>query len=373
MGSENKPLQINFWVFYFLLFLHMVSFCIVSTLYYKRVSFPVSSSHETFKDSSPPSPRLLPPPKSNAEAAGAGFHGASKVTGMSLEKQGVYLIHNMSDTELLRKVSTPIPQIFVPKVAFLFLTPGPLPLAQLWELFFLGHEGRYSIYIHPNPSYKDTWPPNSVFYNRRIPSKSVSWGETSMIDAERRLLASALLDISNQRFVLLSDSCIPVFDFITIYDYLINSTQSFVASQDDPRETGRGRYSPNMMPHITVEQWRKGSQWFEVHRDLAVLIVSDRKYYNIFREHCREPCLCEEHYLPTLVNILHPEMNTNRTVTWVDWSQGGPHPTTYGRRNVTSELKRIRKHADCTHNGKEHATCFLFARKFLPDTIEPLI
>lgn len=88
------------------------------------------------------------------------------------------LMHNMSDKELLWRASM-VPmkgKKFVgnnnKKVAFMFLTPGPLPLAPLWEKFFQGHEGFYSIYVHPHPSYNDSLlPRTSVFYGRRIPSQ----------------------------------------------------------------------------------------------------------------------------------------------------------------------------------------------------------
>jgi len=40
------------------------------------------------------------------------------------------------------------------KVAFLFLTRGPLPLALLWAQFFRGHEGQYSIFIHTAEKFK---------------------------------------------------------------------------------------------------------------------------------------------------------------------------------------------------------------------------
>lgn len=59
----------------------------------------------------------------------------------------------------------------VPKVAFMFLTKGPIPLAPLWEMFFKDHQGLYNIYVHPHPSYVESWPENSVFYGTRIPSK----------------------------------------------------------------------------------------------------------------------------------------------------------------------------------------------------------
>jgi len=44
---------------------------------------------------------------------------------------------------------------------------------------------------------------------RGVVQVQVSWGDPSMIDAERRLLASALLHPANTRFLLLSDSYVP--------------------------------------------------------------------------------------------------------------------------------------------------------------------
>lgn len=59
----------------------------------------------------------------------------------------------------------------VPKVAFMFLTKGAIPLGPLWEKFFKGHEGFYSIYVHPHPEFNFTVPEDSVFHGTRIPSK----------------------------------------------------------------------------------------------------------------------------------------------------------------------------------------------------------
>lgn len=217
---------------------------------------------------------------------------------------------------------------------------------------------------------------NIVFmYSSFSPSlQPVYWGTASMIDAERRLLANALLDFSNQRFVLLSESCIPLFNFTTTYNYLMASNLSFLGSFDDPRKPGRGRYNPQMWPAINISDWRKGSQWFEVHRELAVQIISDRKYYTIFGEYCHPPCYMDEHYIPTLVNMLYVKMNSNRSITWVDWSRGGPHPSKFGWGDITDEfLNKIRYGSDCIYNGNTTNICFLFARKFLPTALEPLL
>ncbi|KAL3510743.1 hypothetical protein ACH5RR_030144 [Cinchona calisaya] len=163
----------------------------------------------------------------------------------------------MSDEELLWRASivpriTEYPFNRTPKIAFMFLTRGSLPLAPLWEMFFKGHQGFFSIYLHTSPEFSHEPPQSSIFYKRRIPSKHVQWGRVTMIDAERCLLANALLDYSNERFILLSETCIPIFNFTTIYNYLINSNQSFLSTFDDPRPIGRGRYNKRTFPTITL-------------------------------------------------------------------------------------------------------------------------
>ncbi|OIT24844.1 PREDICTED: uncharacterized protein LOC109216125 isoform X1 [Nicotiana attenuata] len=82
------------------------------------------------------------------------------------------------------------------------------------------------------------------------------WGEASMIQAERILLQHALMDPLNERFVFLSDSCIPLYNFSYTYNYIMSTPNSFVDSFADTKE---GRYNPKMDPLIPVQSWRKGS------------------------------------------------------------------------------------------------------------------
>ncbi|PIA33358.1 hypothetical protein AQUCO_04100046v1 [Aquilegia coerulea] len=298
--------------------------------------------------------------------------------------KGPSLMHDMDDNELLWRASmvpkiTEVPYKRVPKVAFMFLTRGEVPFAPLWEKFFKGHEDLYSIYVHPNPSFNGTLAKSPIFQDRRIPSEEVQWGTFSMLEAERRLIANALLDFSNQRFILLSESCIPLFNFTTVYSYLMNSSKSFVEVYDLPGPVGRGRYNPRMKPHVKIQQWRKGSQWFEMDRSLAIEIISDRKYFPLFGKYClpihdRTSCYVDEHYIPTFVYMKHSQWNSNRTLTWVDWSKGGPHPTRYSRTDVTVELlDRMRSGKMCEYNGKLTTVCYLFARKFMPNTLDRLL
>lgn len=95
---------------------------------------------------------------------------------VSLRPNNNNVMHDMTEEELLWRASM-APRIHeypfkrVPKVAFLFLTRGAVTLAPLWEKFFHGHEGLYSIYVHSSPSFNETVPQSSVFHGRRIPSK----------------------------------------------------------------------------------------------------------------------------------------------------------------------------------------------------------
>lgn len=289
------------------------------------------------------------------------------------------LLHTMTDTELLWRASF-VPKIKeypferVPKIAFMFLTKGPLPLAPLWERFFKGYEGMYSIYIHPSPSFEAVFGPSSVFYRRQIPSQVAEWGRMSMCDAERRLLANALLDISNERFILLSESCIPLYNFTVVYNYITKSKYSFMGAFDDPGPYGRGRYNGNMAPEINITMWRKGAQWFEVSRKFALNIIGDKKYYRKFFNFCKPGCYVDEHYFPTMLTILAPNELANRSVTWVDWSRGGAHPATFGKADITALfLKRVFEGRNCLYNNQNTSQCFLFARKFAPSALEPLL
>ncbi|KAL6626683.1 hypothetical protein ACP70R_030409 [Stipagrostis hirtigluma subsp. patula] len=329
--------------------------------------------------SSPPPP--LPPPPSPPPPETPLASPQNPELGLTSFIAPTGVMHNMTDAELFWRASM-VPKVRrtpynrVPKVAFMFLVRGALPLRPFWEKFFAGHEGLYSIYVHADPSYTGSPPADSVFYGRMIPSQKTRWGYMNLVEAERRLLANALLDHGNERFVLLSESCIPVYDLPTVHAFLTGSGASFVDSY-----FSRGRYNDFFAArcNITAAQWRKGSQWFEMDRALALEVVADETYFPEFREYCdtHDPCVMDEHYIATLVSVLGWRRNANRTVTFTDWKRrSGNHPHTHGAEEVTEELLRgIRGDVgkNCTYNGRPGGICNLFARKFKPDALEPLL
>ncbi|KAI3966186.1 hypothetical protein MKW92_040175 [Papaver armeniacum] len=264
------------------------------------------------------------------------------------------LMHRMSDEELFWRASF-VPRVKefpfkrVPKIAFMFLTRGPLPLSPLWEKFLKGHEGLYSIFIHSLPSYRDDFRLDSPFYGRQIPSKLTEWGTISLCDAERRLLQTHYLTCPTKDLSLYLNRAF-LSTTSVVYQYLMESKYSFIQIVDDPGQYGRGRYNASMAPDITLDQWRKGSQWFEVNRQLAINIVEDVTFYPLFNEFCKP-------------DFQVPHLLANRSVTWVDWSRGGAHPARFGQSDITEDfLKRMLD-----------SSCFYNDQKFAPNALEPLL
>ncbi|CAI0438776.1 unnamed protein product [Linum tenue] len=290
-------------------------------------------------------------------------------------------------------LNTPPPLSRSPKVAFMFLTPSSLPFEMLWERFFQGHEDKFTVYIHSSrdkPIHSSRY-----FVGREIRSEKVEWGRISMVDAERRLLAHALLDPDNHQFVLLSESCVPLRTFNYVYHHLMFTNVSYIDSYVDPGPHGSGRYSNRMMPEVRYSDFRKGAQWFSMKRQHAIIVMADSLYYKKFKLYCRpnmdgKNCYSDEHYLQTFFTMIDPEGIAKWSVTHVDWSEGKWHPRSYRASDITYELLKnlttIDEAIHVTSEGKQKVTtwrpcfwngvkrpCYLFARKFNPDTLDKLL
>ncbi|KAK5817089.1 hypothetical protein PVK06_022012 [Gossypium arboreum] len=171
----------------------------------------------------------------------------------------------------------------------------------------------------------------------------VVWGKFSMVDIERRLLARSLLDPDNQQFLLLSDSCVPLHNFDYVYNYLMLTNVSFIDCFVDLGPHGTGRYSERMMPEVEKNAFRKGSQWFSMKRQHAIIVMADNLYYRKFKNYCKphmdgRNCYSDEHYLPTFFNMIDPSGVANRSVTYVDWSEGKWHPRAFRAQDITFEF-----------------------------------
>ncbi|XP_068648954.1 glycosyltransferase BC10-like [Aristolochia californica] len=297
------------------------------------------------------------------------------------------------DGALLRRATRSNPDPILPtKVAFMFLTTVPLPFAPLWERFFArgNHTSLFNIYIHTDPSRPYPAPFDGVFASRVIPSsKPTRRGHHSLIAAARRLLAHALLDDpANAMFVLLSPSCIPLRSFPFVYRTLTDgSAKSFIeilAGEPGIEARYNARGEGSMLPAVPFESFRVGSQFFAMARRHARLVVNDTALWSRFRRPCRDGVACfpEEHYFCTLLRMRDPQGCVPATLTHVDWAGSvGGHPRMYSPEEVGPELMSELRSARPRYGEDlvwgdgvdKRWDPFLFARKFAPKCLEPLM
>ncbi|XP_043691197.1 glycosyltransferase BC10-like isoform X2 [Telopea speciosissima] len=264
--------------------------------------------------------------------------------------------------------------------------------------------GNFSIYIHSEPGFvfDELTTRSPYFYGRQLnESVKVMWGESSMIQAERLLLAVALKDPANQKFILLSDSCVPLYNFSYIYNYVMSSPRSFMESFHD---TNEGRYNPKMSPVIPKDKWRKGSQWITLVREHARVVVDDDIIFPVFKRFCkRRPpldtrkgklnlqlqkqhnCIPDEHYVQTLLSMSELEGEVERrTLTYAIWNHSttnmevhGWHPVTFNYAKAgPQQIKKLKEiyhvyyetdyRTEWCRTNSTFVPCFLFARKFSP-------
>ncbi len=329
------------------------------------------------------------------------------------------------------------------KVALMFLSRGALPHEQAWQAWFRAASGLtpkpqeasngcqapppsrvicppaansdaisaqelFSVYVHTAPNY--TFDERSLFATRQVDGRvAARWGQHALVDAERVLTRAALADSRNTRFVLISESGVPLYPADTIYQQLMHEDNSRVNAcfyeGSDP-----WRWHPAMQreePAIHQGDWRKSSQWITLTREHAQVFVNDTAVDAVFRKHCTQReydvevgpgyyCYSDEHYIPVLLSHMGLGNRTDCTggVMSADWSLGGASPRTYQPEEVDAALfvrlrgaacqsqlaidmapqmftSSVHQELDCApptlwEPSWLHAGCPLFARKFSP-------
>ena len=132
---------------------------------------------------------------------------------------------NLEITKMIEdKTNTELQNIKTKKIAFCFLISHEINHEELWYNFFKNIDhNKYNIYIHYKDKYKLKYFSKYVLNNCRI----TRWGKISLVLASNILFREALKDNDNYKFILLSNSCIPVKSFDYIYDFLIKDNYSY--------------------------------------------------------------------------------------------------------------------------------------------------
>eukprot|EP00887_Chlorella_sp_A99_P000994 scaffold5.g994.t1 len=256
----------------------------------------------------------------------------------------------------------------------------------------------FDVYVHPHPDYAG-FPAGSLFAGRELPIAQrvkTGWGEHTLVDAARTLLAAAAANPHAQKFMLLSESDVPLYSPHMVYSQLMSEERSRINACNTTEGWGTDdwyRWVDRMeRPFLKKWHWRKSWQWFGLNRDHVELVLADRAVDGVFRAHCRESwedkeahswwrgdytksehrvCYSDEHYLPTLLAVHGRDAETDCQGHWmdIDWSRvesTSPHPWEYVAAEIDEHLFQRRRHSErgsCSGAQEALATA---RRGFLP-------
>jgi hypothetical protein len=205
------------------------------------------------------------------------------------------------------------------KIAFCFLIYNQIENEELWKKFFEGIDReKYSIYIH----YK-TQKSLKYFEDYKLPKNKcieTKYADISLVRATRILFNEAFMDENNYKFILVSQSCIPVKPFNYTYDFLTKDNNSYF--NEAPQSACWPRVK-NATKFIPREKIYKASQWCILNRKHVKLCLDNIKNENIFSN-----VSCpDEHYFITLVknklneNVIFIDENKEDTTTFANWKE----------------------------------------------------
>jgi hypothetical protein len=101
------------------------------------------------------------------------------------------------------------------KIAFLFLTRKNVNFPEIWKSYFKGNEDKINLYIHPKEPEGVKWLSDSIIQNR----VHTEWG--FIVEAYFNLLREAMKNPENTKFIVISESCLPLKTFDEFYQRVI--------------------------------------------------------------------------------------------------------------------------------------------------------
>jgi hypothetical protein len=253
------------------------------------------------------------------------------------------------------------------KLAFIFLTRGDLNHPRYWKEFFdTTTNNYYNIYNHPKHPKEIS--STSPLYQKCLPNdhlvSNTGWGTTSLIKATNSLLKYAYEDdMENEKFILLSESCIPIRSFEYMYQKLSETKSSYISSFDIKMRPNdkciKRRYNrfPENSHPVPLEKYRKQSQWMILDRQHVKIILDTNNTFVPLYDHPKVKNADENYYINLLIHKqVSLEEIVNQKKTYKRWTEKDPsHPKTF-EHVKPSLIRKIRQ------DGED----YFFLRKVSP-------
>jgi len=185
------------------------------------------------------------------------------------------------------------------KICFCFLTYYDLERVDIWNNFFKDIDTNlYKVYIHPK--YSNFSIDKYLFPINIVQNRVETNGKTniSIVNATIRLLENAYNDNNQEltHYIFLSQSCMPIYNFNTIYKTVILFDKSVIGKKDNNKKERYFQLNDYFKKYINYKQFTKQQPNMVLIKDDVKKIIT-----NNFTKYFSNMICPDEHYF---INIL---------------------------------------------------------------------
>lgn len=222
------------------------------------------------------------------------------------------------------------------KIAFLFIVKDRINRVDLWKKYFQGYEDLYMCYIISKSNAIEYEIPNTINISDKYNS---DYGGVKYVKSILFMLKEAIANKKNYKFIIFTESCIPITNFNNLYNYLTKDNSSFINMTyvvDTEWKAAANRYNQLSRRDIQRSDWYgHNAQGIVFNRKLAKFLISTKSrlsnvtnVYNI-----------DEHYYAYVIiankmkfDDFDIVLTSPLFVNWKDKSESKnhrPYPKTY--------------------------------------------
>ena len=188
------------------------------------------------------------------------------------------------------------------KIAFCFLTYDVIIRDDIWNTFFDGVDPyKYSVFIHSKNKVKS----DKILYifeyhNIKYPIATKSKTDISIVKATLQLLKEAYItDPKITHFIFLTQSCIPLYNFDTLYKKITEKKLSIISCIQKNKVDRYNALHPNMKKYIHPNLFFKQQPNMMLIREDVMRFLNE-DYTEYFRE---LECSDEHYFVNIIINL----------------------------------------------------------------------